>query len=85
MNKKQFELAQAILRKINNMESTISKLETLLDKGISGVTVYGIMGGCRHKVEVELQPDDAIKDLVKEALAENRVELDKLYKEFEEA
>jgi hypothetical protein len=88
MTKEKYRMVQEILNRINGMEGTISKMEKILEKGISGVTIFGnhgsgIRGG--SKVEVHLEADDAIKSLLKEALAENRVELDKLYKEFQEA
>lgn len=87
MKKEVFQLAKELLQKINQIEHTITKLELLLDNGINGVTVSGNLGSgrMRGRVEVNLQPDSAVSDLVKKALAENRIELDKLYKKFEEA
>jgi hypothetical protein len=87
MKKEVFQLAKELLQKINQIEHTITKLELLLDNGINGITISGDLGSgrMRGRVEVNLQPDSAVSDLVRKALAENRIELDKLYKKFEEA
>jgi hypothetical protein len=87
MKKEVFQLAKELLQKINQIEHTITKLELLLDNGVNGITISGNLGSgkMRGRVEVNLQPDSAVSDLVRKALAENRIELDKLYKKFEEA
>lgn len=83
MKKENLELAQKIMAKINGLERTISNFEALLSGTIKEVKVIGARPGkFNSPVEVRLTNHDKLRKLMGEQLEEDRVELDKLYKEF---
>ena len=83
MKKEKLEAAQKILDKINSLERTISNMEALLSGTITGAKVVGARPGkFNSPVEVRLTNYDKLRELMKGQMEEDRVELDKLHKEF---